>query len=100
MANNAVTSRVDVGSSLTDLNSYLSTLSMRGGWNKHEASLWSFPRTGFRAAAWRWREARAALEGADRLISTEDTERRNVLLVNPLKDNHYASLRTLSTHGT
>jgi len=68
---------------------------MRAGWNKREPSLWPFPRTGFRPALWCWRDARAALDAAGRLITTAQTERRNLLLPNPIEGNAYASVRTL-----
>ena len=82
-------------SSLPQLNEALDALSMRAGWNKREPSLWPFPRTGFRPALWRWRDARAALDAAGRLITTAETERRNLLLPNPIEGNAYASVRTL-----
>ena len=82
-------------STLSELNEALDALSMRAGWNKREPSLWPFPRTGFRPCIWRWRDARAALDAAGRLITTAETERRNLLLPNPIEDNAYASVRTL-----
>ena len=82
-------------SSLSELNHALDALSMRAGWNKREPSLWPFPRTGFRPFLWRWRDARTALDAAGRLITTAETERRNLLLPNPIEGNAYASVRTL-----
>ena len=82
-------------STLSELNPALDALSMRAGWNKREPSLWPFPRTGFRPILWRWRDARAALDAAGRLITTAETERRNLLLPNPIEGNAYASVRTL-----
>ena len=82
-------------STLSELDHALDALSMRGGWNKREPSLWPFPRTGFRPFLWRWRDARAALDAAGRLITTAQTERRNLLLPNPIGNNAYASVRTL-----
>ena len=67
-------------STLSELNDALDALSMRAGWNKREPSLWPFPRTAFRPSLWRWRDARAALDAAGRLITTAETERRNLLL--------------------
>ena len=82
-------------STLSELNHALDALSMRAGWNKREPSLWPFPRTGFRPFLWRWRDAREALDAAGRLITTAETERRNLLLPNPIENNAYASVRTL-----
>ena len=82
-------------STLSELNHALGALAMRAGWNKREPSLWPFPRTGFRPCLWRWRDARAALDAAGRLITTAQTERRNLLLPNPIEGNAYASVRTL-----
>lgn len=82
-------------STLSELNRVLDALSMRAGWNKREPSLWPFPRTAFRPFLWRWRDAREALDAAGRLITTAETERRNLLLPNPIEGNAYASVRTL-----
>lgn len=82
-------------STLPELDHVLDALSMRGGWNKREPSLWPFPRIGFRPFLWRWRDARAALDAAGGLITTAETERRNLLLPDPIEDNAYASVRTL-----
>lgn len=80
---------------LDDLNQELAPLSFRAGWNKAEPSLWAEPRTQFLPAHWSWQAAKAGLDAAGRLIDTELAERRNLFLVNPLPDNHYATLRTL-----
>jgi gentisate 1,2-dioxygenase len=81
--------------SLDSLNSMLPELSMMGGWNKKEASLWPKPRTRFLPHIWRWADAKAGLDTAGRYISTEQAERRNLFLVNPLPGNYYATLPTL-----
>ena len=71
----------DSASTLSELNrGARCALSMRAGWNKREPSLWPFPGTAFRPCLWRWRDARAALDAAGRLITTAETERRNLLL--------------------
>jgi gentisate 1,2-dioxygenase len=80
---------------LETLSTYLQPMSLRAGWNKVEPSLWDVPRTNFKPAVWRWKEAREALATAGRLISTDLADRRNLVLVNPTKGNHYATLRTL-----
>ncbi len=77
------------------LNQWLDPFSFRAGWNKTEPSLWPEPRATFEPAVWRWQDARPGLDAAGRLIDTELAERRNLFLVNPRPDNHYATLRTL-----
>ncbi|MFA7680673.1 MAG: cupin domain-containing protein [Pigmentiphaga sp.] len=80
---------------LGDLNTQLDPLSYRAGWNKAEPSLWAAPRTRYVPMQWHWRDAKAGLDTAGRLIDTELAERRNLLMVNPIAGNHYPSLRTL-----
>jgi len=80
---------------LDELNGLLDPLSLRAGWNKHEASLWPKPRTGFLPSSWSWQNAKAALDSAGRLISTEQADRRNLFLVNPMDGNYYSTVRTL-----
>lgn len=65
------------------------------GWNKPTPSLWAAPRKTFAPAHWRYAEAKAALDAAGRLITTEDAERRNMVLINPMEGNGYGTTRTL-----
>ena len=65
------------------------------GWNKPTPSLWPEPRKTFWPGHWRYAEAKAALDAAGRLISTEDAERRNLVLINPLPGNTYSTTRTI-----
>ncbi len=48
-----------------------------------------------RPAHWRYAQAKGALDAAGRLINTELAERRNLILINPLEGNDYATARTL-----
>jgi gentisate 1,2-dioxygenase len=73
----------------------LAPLSHRAGWNKAEPSLWPQPRTSFLPAQWRWDRAKAGLDVAGGLISTELAERRNLFNVNPMQGNVYNTVRTL-----
>lgn len=57
--------------------------------------LWREPNTSFRVAHWKWTDARAAMDGAARLIGTDLAERRNLILRNPAPGNDIATLRTL-----
>lgn len=80
---------------LDALYSALHTLHISPGWNKPEPSLWGTPRQTFLPARWRWEQCKAALDAAGRLVSTEQAERRNLVLYNPAPGNTYA---TTSTH--
>jgi len=80
---------------LDTLNVQLQPLSFRAGWNKAKPSLWPEPRTDFVATRWSWELAKAGLDAAGRLISTEQAERRNLFMVNPCEGNTYSTLRTL-----
>lgn len=81
--------------SLDALYSLVQDGGMMTGWNKPTPSLWPAPRKTFRPGYWRYAEAKGALDAAGRLISTEDAERRNLVLVNPTAGNGYATTRTL-----
>ena len=83
--------------SLEDLRHALDPLDFMGGWNKHEPSLWKEPRTDYKAMLWKWADAKDGLDAAGRLINAEQTERRNLFMVNPIAGNHYDTLRTLVT---
>lgn len=61
---------------LSDVYSVLSDFGMGPGWNKPEPSLWPAPRKTFTPAHWSYTVAKAALDAAGPLISTELAERR------------------------
>ena len=65
------------------------------GWHKARPSLWKEPHTPFTARHWRYAEARAHIDLAAQWIGTEQAERRNLLMFNPVGDNDYASLPNL-----
>ncbi|HXJ02455.1 MAG TPA: hypothetical protein VNH44_14625, partial [Micropepsaceae bacterium] len=81
--------------SLDELYAQLKPMNVGPGWNKPTPSLWESPRKTFVPAHWRYREAKAALDAAGRLINTELAERRNLILFNPVPGNDYATTRTL-----
>ncbi len=81
--------------SLAALYARLSQANMGPGWNKPEPSLWPAPRKTFVPAHWSYAVARAALDAAGPLISTDQAERRNLILANPVPGNSYATSRTL-----
>jgi gentisate 1,2-dioxygenase len=81
--------------SLDELYGKLKGIGLGAGWNKPTPSLWPAPRRSFPAAHWRYEQAKGALDAAGRLINTELAERRNLIMVNPLPGNDYASATTL-----
>lgn len=81
--------------SLDTLYALLREVGMGAGWNKPTPSLWPAPRKTFWGAHWRYAEAKAALDAAGRLMTTDDAERRNLVLMNPLPGNTYGTTRTL-----
>lgn len=80
---------------LSDVYSVLSNVGMGPGWNKPEPSLWAAPRKTFLPSHWSYKVAKAALEAAGPMISTELAERRNLILANPLPGNTYGTARTM-----
>jgi len=80
---------------LPKLDTLLGGHAMMAGWSKLEPSLWPSPRANFKANHWSWENARAGLDAAGRMISTDKADRRNLFLVNPVEGNNYATVRTL-----
>ena len=97
MHGNATTSAANPlnAGSLEALYDELAPLSFGAGWNKPQPSLYPEPYKTFEPACWRYRDGRAALESAGRLIDTALAERRNLILINPLAGNAYATGATL-----
>jgi gentisate 1,2-dioxygenase len=73
----------------------LGRLSFSPGWSRPEPSMWPAPKPKFRPAVWRFAAARAALDASGELVPAEQTERRNLILVNPIEGNTYATTRNL-----
>jgi len=73
----------------------LDTRSITAGWNKKTPSLYPEPKKNYVPFQWRWRDGKAALDAAGRLISTELAERRNLILRNPSDPGEYATVPTL-----
>lgn len=65
------------------------------GWARPEPSIWPAPRNNFEVAVWRYKDAKSALDLAGDYVPMELTERRNLLLVNPVKGNVYATTRNI-----
>jgi gentisate 1,2-dioxygenase len=81
--------------SLEELYPLLAERAIGAGWNKPEPAMWPQPKQNFLPFAWHYSDAAAAFEAASRLVSTEQAERRNLILVNPVEGNIYSTLRTL-----
>jgi len=75
--------------------SELGRLSFSPGWARPEPSMWPSPKPKFRPAAWRFAAARAALDQAGEFVPVEQAERRNLIMVNPIEGNLYATTRNL-----
>jgi gentisate 1,2-dioxygenase len=81
--------------SLEQLYPLLAERAIGAGWNKPEPAMWPQPKKNFLPFAWHYNDAAAAFEAASKLVSTEQAERRNLILVNPVAGNIYSTLRTL-----
>jgi gentisate 1,2-dioxygenase len=75
--------------------SELGRLRFSPGWARPEPSMWPLPQPKFRPAVWRFASARAALAQACEFVPVEQAERRNLIMVNPIEGNVYATTRTL-----
>jgi gentisate 1,2-dioxygenase len=85
----------DSAQDLPALHALLDHVQMKNGWAKPTPSLYPQPKQIFVPAHWRYRDARAALHAAGRLVGTEWAERRNLIMANPIPGNDYATVRTL-----
>jgi gentisate 1,2-dioxygenase len=85
----------DSAQDLPALHALLEHVQMKNGWAKPTPSLYPQPKQVFVPAHWRYRDARAALHAAGRLVGTEWAERRNLIMANPIPGNDYATVRTL-----
>src|SRR3954454_711350 len=75
--------------------SELGRLSFSPGWARTEPSMWPEPKPKFRPAVWRFADAKRALDQSGSLVPADQTERRNLIMVNPIEGNTYATTRTL-----
>jgi gentisate 1,2-dioxygenase len=73
----------------------LGRMSFSPGWARPEPSMWPTPKPKFRPAVWRYAEARAALDQAGEFVPVEQAERRNLIMVNPIEGNIYATSRNI-----
>jgi gentisate 1,2-dioxygenase len=75
--------------------SELGRLKFSPGWARPEPSMWPAPKPKFKPAVWRYAAARAALDQAGEFVPVEQAERRNLIMVNPIEGNLYATTRNL-----
>jgi gentisate 1,2-dioxygenase len=57
--------------------------------------MWAEPKPKFKPAVWRFADAKRALDASHNMVPAEQTERRNLIMVNPIEGNTYATTRTL-----
>jgi len=79
----------------TQFRELLATQSFRPGWSAEPRAVGPLMGENFRPAVWRYEEARANLNRATAFVSMEDAERRNLVMVNPIEGNRYATLQNL-----
>jgi gentisate 1,2-dioxygenase len=73
----------------------LRDLNLSPGWARPEPSMWAAPKPKFRPAIWRFADAKKALDASHNMVPAEQTERRNLIMVNPIEGNTYATTRHL-----
>lgn len=73
----------------------LRELHLSPGWARPEPSMWPEPMPKFKPAVWRFAQAKQALDASHNLVPADQTERRNLILVNPIEGNTYATTRHL-----
>jgi gentisate 1,2-dioxygenase len=81
---------------LEQINQEVRERSLLPGWAPRPGgpSMWAEPRPDLVSAHWVYAEARELLTRSAPLLSMEQTERRNVIMVNPAEGNHYPTLLT------
>lgn len=87
---------LDTLESMDALRAALQQRGMVPGWEKLPKPIFTKEmRSEFDPGHWRYREVRAAMESAGRLVSTELAERRNTIMVNPRPGHDIETLDTL-----
>ena len=57
--------------------------------------MWPSPQPKFKPAVWRFADAKKALDASHNMVPADQTERRNLIMVNPIEGNTYATTRNL-----
>jgi gentisate 1,2-dioxygenase len=65
------------------------------GWARLQQPLWTEPQRTFIPTVWRYKDAREALDRAGDYVPIDKTDRRNLIMVNPVEGNRYGSTRNL-----
>ncbi|MPZ56139.1 MAG: cupin domain-containing protein [Rhizobiales bacterium] len=73
----------------------LARMSFSPGWARPAPSIWPAPQPKFKPAVWRLVAAKAALDQAGDFVPVEQAERRNLIMVNPIEGNTYATTRNI-----
>src|SRR5437016_426757 len=91
--------RIKEISSITSLDLFYKEgerLNVSPGWiSRQSPILWREAHSKFVPAHWTYREMKAALDTAGRLIDVSLAERRNLVMRNPFPENNYATANTL-----
>lgn len=85
----------DRETALSALYESFTSLNMEGGWHRRFPALWPEPRRNFLPHVWRYADVKPILDRAGDLIDTEQAERRNLTMFNPVEGNIYPTVRTL-----
>lgn len=70
-------------------------LNMEGGWHRRFPALWPEPRRNFLPHVWHYADVKPILDRAGELIDTQQAERRNLTMFNPVEGNIYSTVRTI-----
>jgi gentisate 1,2-dioxygenase len=80
---------------LAALNDTIVDRQFQAGWDRRDnAPMWWEPRTNFKPAVWDFASAADLLVRSARHLSSEQSERRNLIMVNPHEGNRYPTVRT------
>jgi gentisate 1,2-dioxygenase len=80
---------------LDELQTLIEPLNVVTGWGHREGVRSAEPSSPYRTYVWRYRECRAALDAASKLISAEEAGRRILNFRNPVPGNALGAARTL-----
>ncbi|MBN8829953.1 MAG: cupin domain-containing protein [Sphingomonadales bacterium] len=85
----------DRETALAALYSDFAALNMEGGWHRRFPALWAEPRRNFLPHVWHYADVKPILERAGELVDTQQAERRNLTMFNPVEGNIYSTVRTI-----
>lgn len=85
----------DRDKALATLYESFTNLNMEGGWHRRFPALWREPRRNFLPHVWHYADVKPILDRAGELIDTQQAERRNLTMFNPVEGNVYSTVRTI-----